>query len=44
MHPLTFQAHGQGPLLISLAGRGWVVKYIDRVRQQAFVEPSDAKG
>ena len=44
VHPLTFQAHGQGPLLISLAGRGWVVKFVDWTRQQAFVEPSDAKG
>ena len=34
----------EGPRILSLGGRGWLVSYVDWRRRRVFVEPSDLRG
>jgi ATP-dependent Lhr-like helicase len=44
VHELTFQLKDEGPEVLTLAGRGWMVNHIDWPRRQAYVEPTDLTG
>ena len=41
---LTFQLRDEGPAVLTLAGRGWMVNHIDWPRRRAYVEPTDLAG
>lgn len=41
---LTFLGKKEGPRVLLLGGRGWLVKHIDWQRKIAHVEPTDHKG
>jgi ATP-dependent Lhr-like helicase len=41
---LTFLGKKDGPRVLLLGGRSWVVKHVDWARKVAHVEPTDAKG
>ena len=40
----TFTQRGQAPLVLSLAGRSWKVRELDRIGWKAFVEPVEYGG
>ena len=42
--PMVMTAKVDGPRIIALAGRPWVVTHIDWPRRRAYVEPSDQPG
>jgi len=44
VHELTFQLKDEGPTVLTLAGRGWVVNHIDWPRRRAYVEATDLAG
>jgi ATP-dependent helicase Lhr and Lhr-like helicase len=44
VHELTFHIRDEAPTILTLAGRGWVVNYIDWPRRRAYVEPTDLAG
>jgi ATP-dependent Lhr-like helicase len=44
VHELTFQLKDEGPAVLTLAGRGWMVNHIDWPRRRAYVEPTDLIG
>lgn len=44
VHELTFAVSGEGPALITLAGRHWVTHHVDWPRRRAYVEPCDLQG
>jgi ATP-dependent Lhr-like helicase len=44
VHELTFQVRDEAPIVLTLAGRGWVVNHIDWPRRRAYVEPTDLAG
>lgn len=41
---LTFLGKKEGPRVLLLGGRGWLVKHVDWQRKIAHVEPTDLKG
>jgi ATP-dependent Lhr-like helicase len=41
---LTFLGKKDGPRVLLLGGRSWMVNHVDRQRKIAHVEPTDAKG
>jgi ATP-dependent helicase Lhr and Lhr-like helicase len=44
VHELTFQLKDEGPTVLTLGGRGWIVNHIDWPRRRAYVEPTDLAG
>ena len=44
VHESTFQLKSEGPAVLTLAGRGWMVNHIDWSRRRAYVEPTDLAG
>ena len=44
VHPLSFQLHREGPVVLSLAGRSWEVTEVDWSRRIAYVKAADARG
>jgi ATP-dependent Lhr-like helicase len=44
VHDSTFTTRGDGPTVLSLAGRSWTVKHADWSRRVAYVEPSQDRG
>lgn len=42
--PMALTSRVEGPRVLSLAGRSWLVTYTDWMRRRTFVEPSDNKG
>jgi ATP-dependent helicase Lhr and Lhr-like helicase len=44
VHELTFQVIDEAPIVLTLAGRGWVANHIDWPRRRAYVEPIDLSG
>jgi len=44
VHESTFQLKSEGPAVLTLAGRGWMVNHIDWSRRRAYVEPTDLTG
>jgi ATP-dependent helicase Lhr and Lhr-like helicase len=44
VHELTFQIRDDAPIVLTLAGHGWVVNHIDWPRRRAYVEPTDLAG
>ncbi|HET6763524.1 MAG TPA: DEAD/DEAH box helicase [Longimicrobiaceae bacterium] len=44
VHEDSFRRDADGPVLLSLGGRGWKVRHVDWGRRQAFVEPFDGAG
>jgi ATP-dependent Lhr-like helicase len=44
VHEITFQVSDEAPIVLTLAGRGWIVNHIDGPRRRAYVEPTDLAG
>jgi ATP-dependent Lhr-like helicase len=44
VHELTFQLKDEGPTVLTLGGRGWIVNHIDWPRRRAYVEPTGLAG
>jgi ATP-dependent Lhr-like helicase len=44
VHELTFVQSREGPALLSLGGRSWKVRHVDRSARRAFVEPAESAG
>lgn len=44
VHPTSFRRSKDEPVLLTLAGRGWKVTYLDLERKRAWVEPADLRG
>ncbi|MDO5628748.1 MAG: DEAD/DEAH box helicase [Mobilicoccus sp.] len=42
--PIALTLKHEGPRAVTLAGRSWLVTYIDWKRRRAYVEPTDARG
>ncbi|TVP96686.1 MAG: DEAD/DEAH box helicase [Planctomycetaceae bacterium] len=40
----TFMSKEEGPRILALGGRAWMVNHIDWPRKKAYVEPTDIKG
>ncbi|MDB4947825.1 MAG: Lhr-like helicase [Gemmatimonadetes bacterium] len=44
VHEDSFRRDAEGPVLLSLGGRGWKVRHVDWGGRQAFVEPHEGTG
>jgi ATP-dependent helicase Lhr and Lhr-like helicase len=44
MDPFVLTRKVNGPRVIALAGRGWLVNAVDWARRKAYVEPADTPG
>jgi ATP-dependent helicase Lhr and Lhr-like helicase len=44
VHELTFQLKDEGPTILTLGGRGWIVNHIDWPRRRAYAEPTGLAG
>ena len=44
VHELTFQLKDEGPTVLTLGGRGWIVNHLDWPHRRAYVEPTDLAG
>lgn len=42
VHPQSFHGAGQGPTVLALGGRQWLVEHVDWHRRRAFVKPAEA--
>jgi ATP-dependent Lhr-like helicase len=42
--PMMFTRRVEGPRILALAGRSWLVTHVEWRRQRAFVEPTDLQG